>query len=100
MTEASDNGVKGRAPAKARALSVLCLVFLLVPNFNIIDVLPDFVAYLILARFFGRYADYAPYFAEARESFSSCSSKARRMASSARTIYSRLLDMAQYPSSS
>lgn len=54
---------------KVRALSILCIIFLIVPDFNIIDLLPDFIPYLILANFFGKYADYAPYFAEAKESF-------------------------------
>lgn len=70
MSEKFINEEVKSAPRRARVLSVLCLVFLLVPNFNIIDILPDFVAYIILARFFGRYAEYAPYFAEAKEGFS------------------------------
>lgn len=57
---------------KARAalwLSILCAVCLAVPSFNIIDIFPDFIAYIILARVFARYAELAPYFAEAKESF-------------------------------
>ena len=59
----------GRAPGRAVALTVLSLVFLIIPNFNIIDIFPDFVAYIILARFFSRYVEYAPYFTEAKEAF-------------------------------
>lgn len=69
MSEKFVAAEKRNAPRRARALSVLCLVFLLVPNFNIIDLLPDLVAYIILARFFGRYSEYAPYFAEAKDGF-------------------------------
>ena len=58
-----------RTPSRFRTLAILCLIFLATPNFNIIDVFPDFIAYIILARFFGRYKEYAPYFAEANESF-------------------------------
>ncbi|MBR2930374.1 MAG: hypothetical protein IKC32_04010 [Clostridia bacterium] len=48
---------------------LLCLIFILVPNFNVLDFLPDLVAYLILARAFGRYAEMVPHFAEARDGF-------------------------------
>ncbi len=44
----------------------LALVFLFNPNINIIDLLPDFVAYFIIAKFLARAEDAAPYFAEAR----------------------------------
>ncbi len=51
---------------KTAPLLVLCLVFLFNPNINIVDLLPDFVAYFILARMLERPADSAPYFEEAR----------------------------------
>ena len=44
----------------------LSLVFLFNPNINIIDFLPDFVAYFILAHLMEKAADSAPYFEEAR----------------------------------
>ncbi len=47
----------------------IALIFLLNPNVHVIDVLPDFVAYIICA-FMLRYAkDRAPYFEEARAGF-------------------------------
>lgn len=60
----TDNKAKG-----AFWLSVLCAVCLAVPSFNIIDIFPDFIAYIILARIFARYAELVPHFAEAKESF-------------------------------
>ncbi len=48
------------------ALMALCLILFFNPNFNTIDILPDFIAYLILARLAGRHADHVPYFAEIR----------------------------------
>ena len=48
---------------------VTALLFLFNPNVSIIDVLPDFIAFFILARLVERAADIAPYFEEARESF-------------------------------
>lgn len=46
---------------------MLCLVFLFNPNVNVIDILPDFVAYFALARILERAADSAPYFEETRK---------------------------------
>lgn len=40
---------------------LLCLA---TPSYNTIDILPDLIGYLLLARLFGKYKDYAPYFAE------------------------------------
>ncbi len=48
---------------------VFCLILLFNPNVNVIDVLPDFIAYFILARLFLKAADSAPYFEEARVGF-------------------------------
>ena len=41
---------------------LLCLT---TPTYNTVDILPDFIAYLLLASVVGKYKDYAPYFAEA-----------------------------------
>lgn len=49
------------------ALLTLCLILLLNPNFNTVDILPDFIAYLILASLAARHADHTPFFAEARD---------------------------------
>ena len=48
---------------------IVCLVFLFNPNFSTVDILPDFVAYFLLARLFLRAADAAAYFEEARAAF-------------------------------
>lgn len=68
-----DLGVKEKARKKAvsrvSSISLLCLIFLAVPNFNTIDFLPDFVAYIILAWWFGKYSDMVPYFHEAKDAF-------------------------------
>ena len=51
------------------ALLVLAFVMLFNPNITVIDLLPDFVAWFILARLFDRAADAAPHFEEARAGF-------------------------------
>ena len=48
---------------------LLSLIFLFNPNFNIIDILPDFVAYFILARAIGKKGEFIPYLSEARSGF-------------------------------
>lgn len=58
-----------KAPARAVWLALISAVCLVIPGFNIIDVFPDFIAYIILAWVFRKYVDYAPYFAEARQGF-------------------------------
>ncbi len=50
-------------------LFIFSLVLLFNPSFNVVDILPDFIAWFILARFFERPADSAPYFEEARSAF-------------------------------
>ena len=50
-------------------LLIFSLVFLLNPNINVIDIMPDFIAWLVLARLFEKAADSAPYFEEARAGF-------------------------------
>jgi len=51
------------------SLLIFCAVFLSNPNINVIDIMPDFVAWFILAKLFQRAADSAPYFEEARAGF-------------------------------
>ena len=48
-------------------LIILSLVLLFNPNINIIDVMPDFVAYMILALMIGGLASGVPYLAECKE---------------------------------
>ena len=51
------------------SLVILALVFLANTSFGILDLMPDFIAYLILARQFSKAAERAPYFEEARLAF-------------------------------
>ncbi len=51
------------------AYVIFALVCLFNPNINLIDFLPDFIGYFILAKVFLLVADAAPYFEEARSSF-------------------------------
>ena len=39
---------------------IFAVVMLFNPNVNLIDILPDFIGYFILAKFFERAADSAP----------------------------------------
>ena len=48
---------------------ILGLVLLFVPNVNVIDFLPDFIAYFIFAAFLSYGVNKVPYFEEARSSF-------------------------------
>ena len=48
---------------------IFCMVFLINPNINVIDIMPDFIAWFILAKLFENASDSAPYFEEARASF-------------------------------
>lgn len=50
-------------------LLILSAVFLINPNINVVDIMPDFISWFILARLFAHAADSAPYFEEARSSF-------------------------------
>ena len=50
-------------------LLIFSLVLLFNPNINVIDPLPDFIAWFTLAKLFERAADSAPYFEEARLDF-------------------------------
>lgn len=64
-----ETGVNGFSKATSSAAIIFALVMLFNPNINIIDILPDFLGYFILARQFERAADCAPYFEEARAGF-------------------------------
>jgi len=71
MTE-NTNKTANPTPKKLISKSaavIFALVTLFNPNVNLIDVLPDFIGYFILARVFERAADSAPYFEEAHASF-------------------------------
>lgn len=48
---------------------IFCMVFLINPNINVVDIMPDFIAWFILAKLFDKAADSAPYFEEARAAF-------------------------------
>lgn len=48
-------------------LVILSLIFLFNPNVNLIDVLPDFIAYLLLVLAIGALSDAVPYLAECKE---------------------------------
>ena len=51
------------------SLLILCFVLLSNPNVSVIDIMPDFIAWFILARLFTPAADSSPYFEEARAGF-------------------------------
>lgn len=48
---------------------VFALVMLFNPNIQLIDIFPDFIGFFILAKFFEKASDAAPYFEEARSAF-------------------------------
>ena len=48
---------------------LVALLFLATPNISLIDLLPDFIGYLLLARALSYAADAFPYFAEAKAGF-------------------------------
>ena len=55
---------------KKSAFPIFLALFLLFnPNISVIDYLPDFIAYLILAKVFLKASDRAPFFKEARDAF-------------------------------
>lgn len=64
MTDGKSGAKKQFSPVPM--LLILCLFLLHNPNFNTIDIFPDFIAYFILARLTKRYSECAPYFAEFR----------------------------------
>lgn len=55
-----------KAKGHVTALMTFCLILLFNPNFNIIDIFPDCIAYFLLAALAGKHADHVPYFAEVR----------------------------------
>ncbi len=59
----------GIGNGRSYALLIFSLVILFNTNINLIDFLPDFIAYFILAKLFERAADSASYFEEARMGF-------------------------------
>lgn len=56
---------KTNSQNRGRFLPVLCCIFLFLPNIHVIDILPDFIACFLLAKYFSRAADISPYFNEA-----------------------------------
>ena len=60
--------IKGKKKSKYPIIA-FALVLLCNPNISIIDILPDFIAYFILAKIFLDASDRAPFFKEARDSF-------------------------------
>lgn len=52
-----------------RLLLFLSIVILFQPNLHIIDILPDFIAFFMIAKVLERPADLSPYFEEARSAF-------------------------------
>ena len=55
--------------SKKIALFFVAFLFLATPNFNIIDLLPDFFAYFLLARLFRDSREIVPHFEEAHAAF-------------------------------
>lgn len=55
--------------SKKTALFFVAFLFLATPNFNIIDVLPDFFAYFMFARLFRDSKEIVPHFEEAHAAF-------------------------------
>ncbi len=58
-----------KKPAHTAGAVIFALILLFNPNINLIDVLPDFIAYFILAKVFLPASDMAPHFEEARRNF-------------------------------
>lgn len=56
-------------PCHTAGAVIFALVMLFNPNFNLFDILPDFIGYFILVKVFDVAADCAPYFEEARSGF-------------------------------
>lgn len=66
---ASDTGNKKQLRTVKTGWLFFAVVMLFNPNVNLIDILPDFIGFFILAKFFEKAADCAPYFEEARSAF-------------------------------
>ena len=71
--ENANNVVFNEKKKSMRTLRYKWLAFAFVmlfnPNIQLIDLLPDFIGFFILAKFLEKAADAAPYFEEAREAF-------------------------------
>ena len=65
------NATEKKQKSRVYTSVTVALVFLFNPNISVIDILPDFVAYFLLARAFLYASDCAPYFEEARIAFKS-----------------------------
>lgn len=63
------NATEKKQKSRVYTSVAVALVFLFNPNISVIDILPDFVAYFLLARAFLYASDCAPYFEEARIAF-------------------------------
>ena len=61
--------MKKHNPRRFLCLLIFSLVLIFNPNVSIVDVLPDFIGYFILASLFLKAADSAPFFEEARVAF-------------------------------
>lgn len=61
--------VSTKKKRSSSSLIILALFLLLNPNISIIDYLPDFISYFILAKLFLDASDRAPFFKEARSAF-------------------------------
>ena len=59
----------GFLPKTPWKLIFVALIFLFNPSVNVIDILPDFIGYFIIARLLVYPADVSPYFEEARSTF-------------------------------
>lgn len=55
-----------KSQSKKLHILSLCLIFLINPYIRVIDILPDFIAFFIIAKMLERPSDSAPYFEEAR----------------------------------
>ena len=66
---ASDTGNKKQLRTLKTGWLIFAVVMLFNPNVNLIDILPDFIGFFNLAKFFEKAADCAPYFEEARSAF-------------------------------
>ena len=61
--------MKTQKAKKTYSLLIFAAILLFNPNVNVIDPLPDFIAYFIIARLLIFAENDAPYFAEARSAF-------------------------------
>ena len=61
--------IRARQTRRFFSRLIFCLVLLFNPNIFVIDILPDFIAFFMLAKLFEDASDVAPYFEEARVGF-------------------------------